>query len=64
MMSPIEQVSRDITEGRVLSFSRCLCLTRPSVMRVVFVHLVATLNRAGMNGVPSRHSFFIFISFS
>ena len=31
MVSLIEQVSRDITEGRVLSFSRYLCLTRPCI---------------------------------
>ena len=62
LVSPIEQVSRDITEGRALSFLRCLCLTRPcneSGFRSPRCHPHYT----GMNGVSqSRHSFFIFFS--
>ena len=58
MVSLIEQVSRDITEGRACIRLRCLCLTRPcNVSGFRSPHCHSHCIR--MNGVPSRHSFFI-----
>ena len=59
MVSPTKQVSRAITEGRALDRLRCICLLDPR-LRVVFVHLVATLNRTGLHGVShlTMHSSF------
>ena len=58
MVSLIEQVSRDITEGRAFNRLRCLCLTRPcnvSGFRSPRCHS----HCIRMNGEMGHHSFFI-----